>query len=247
MYIYFFKFFSLLLLLLSLMSHNSFGQDINKALASAYSSHPLLFAERAASRAVSENVTEALSGWRPEVYLDGSLGKKLVTTKTASASEDTDNNTPLSVGMSIRQTIYDSGQREQSLKIAESEVLLSQATLMKVENDILLNAAMAYLGLVKEIELLGIALKNVQVVERQLQATKDRFDMYGSSDADDAYNPQYASRHESSPEFEKSAEEVVTMHEKMYRIATAKYNPFAIGGSESIHDFEGGSERCQKK
>ena len=86
-------------------------------------------------------------------------------------------------------------------------------------------------------------------------ATNDRFDMYGSSDADDAYNPRpeeevadlYASRHESSPEFEKSAEEVVTMHEKMYRIATAKYNPFAIGGSESIHDFEGGSERCQKK
>ena len=78
-------------------------------------------------------------------------------------------------------------------------------------------------------------------------ATNDRFDMYGSSDADVAYNPQYASRHESSPEFEKSAEEVVTMHEKMYRIATAKYNPFAIGGSESIHDFEGGSERCQKK
>ena len=52
----------------------------------------------------------------------------------------------------------------------------------------------------------------------------------------------YSSRHESTPEFEKDAEEVVTMHEKMYRIATAKYNPFAIGGSESIHDFQGGSE-----
>tara|TARA_R100001463_G_scaffold49592_2_gene99426 strand:+ start:3211 stop:3522 length:312 start_codon:yes stop_codon:yes gene_type:complete len=78
-------------------------------------------------------------------------------------------------------------------------------------------------------------------------ATNDRFDMYGSSDADDAFKPQYSSRHESTPEFEKTAEEVVTMHEKMYRIATAKYNPFAIGGSESIHDFEGGSERCQKK
>ena len=29
------------------------------------------------------------------------------------------------------------------------------------------------------------------------------------------------------------------MHEKMYRIATAKYNPFAIGGSEQLG---GGSE-----
>ena len=52
----------------------------------------------------------------------------------------------------------------------------------------------------------------------------------------------YQSRHKSTPDHEKDAEEVVTMHEKMYRIATAKYNPFAIGGSESIHDFQGGSE-----
>ncbi len=35
-----------------------------------------------------------------------------------------------------------------------------------------------------------------------------------------------------------------TLHEKMYEIATAKYNPFSIGGSENIHDFDslGGSE-----
>ena len=37
-------------------------------------------------------------------------------------------------------------------------------------------------------------------------------------------------------------EEDKTIHEKMYKIATAKYNPFAVGGSESIHDFGGGSE-----
>ena len=55
----------------------------------------------------------------------------------------------------------------------------------------------------------------------------------------------YASRHESSPDFEKTAEETVTMHEKMYRMATAKYNPFAVGGSESIHDFQGGSENVK--
>ena len=54
----------------------------------------------------------------------------------------------------------------------------------------------------------------------------------------------YASRHEYPPEFEKSAEEIVTMHEKAYRLARAKYNPFAIGGSESIHDFQGGSENA---
>ena len=33
-----------------------------------------------------------------------------------------------------------------------------------------------------------------------------------------------------------------TPHHIAYDIATSKYNPFAIGGSESIHDFQGGSE-----
>tara|TARA_B100000131_G_scaffold76344_1_gene72886 strand:- start:334 stop:756 length:423 start_codon:yes stop_codon:yes gene_type:complete len=36
-----------------------------------------------------------------------------------------------------------------------------------------------------------------------------------------------------------------TIHEKMYQIATSKYNPFAVGGSENIQDFDerlGGSE-----
>tara|TARA_Y100001937_G_scaffold116356_1_gene168200 strand:- start:1352 stop:1618 length:267 start_codon:yes stop_codon:yes gene_type:complete len=50
----------------------------------------------------------------------------------------------------------------------------------------------------------------------------------------------YASRHQSTPDFEKGAEEIVTMHEKAYRLARSKYNPFSVGGSESIHDFEKG-------
>ncbi len=45
----------------------------------------------------------------------------------------------------------------------------------------------------------------------------------------------YASRHESSPDFEKSAEEIVTMHEKMYRMATKNGGGSWQGGSEEIH------------
>ena len=33
-------------------------------------------------------------------------------------------------------------------------------------------------------------------------------------------------------------DEEETIHEKMCRIATDKYNPFSVGGSENIHDFE---------
>ena len=41
----------------------------------------------------------------------------------------------------------------------------------------------------------------------------------------------------------KPKEEEKTIHQKMYEIATAKYNPFAVGGSENL----GGSENVQDK
>ena len=52
-------------------------------------------------------------------------------------------------------------------------------------------------------------------------------------------------------EYEPTDEEI-TMHEKMYRIATARYNPFGLGGSEncdsdvSCNNLGGGSETIQK-
>ena len=51
----------------------------------------------------------------------------------------------------------------------------------------------------------------------------------------------YASRHKSTPDHEKGAEEVVTMHEKMYRMATKNGGSW-LGGSENCH---GGSEQVQ--
>ena len=44
------------------------------------------------------------------------------------------------------------------------------------------------------------------------------------------------------PDESDEIEEEKTMHQKMYEIATAKYNPFAVGGSENL----GGSENAQK-
>ena len=41
----------------------------------------------------------------------------------------------------------------------------------------------------------------------------------------------------------KPKEEEKTIHHKMYEIATAKYNPFAVGGSENL----GGSENVHDK
>ena len=43
---------------------------------------------------------------------------------------------------------------------------------------------------------------------------------------------------ENGDEPPRPEEEIADMHEKAYRLARSKYNPFSLGGSESIHDFE---------
>ena len=52
----------------------------------------------------------------------------------------------------------------------------------------------------------------------------------------------YSSRHKSTPDNEKAAEEVVTMHLQMYRMATKNGGSW-LGGSENL---QGGSERNVK-
>ena len=89
-------------------------------------------------------------------------------------------------------------------------------------------------------------------------ATNDRFDMYGSSDADYAFMKAQVERKDPPSELlevptsvtspkppEKKEEEVKTPHHIAYEIATAKYNPFAVGGSESLNSM-GGSENHVK-
>lgn len=37
-----------------------------------------------------------------------------------------------------------------------------------------------------------------------------------------------------NPRPEEEVADNINMHEKMYQIATSKYNPFSVGGSESL-------------
>ena len=50
------------------------------------------------------------------------------------------------------------------------------------------------------------------------------------------YNPD--EEMDLAPSSVEPQDEEETMHEKAYKIATSKYNPFAVGGSDNIDDFD---------
>src|SRR3546814_19636249 len=52
------------------------AQEFTDVLSAAYNNNPTLLAARAALRATDEGVPQALSGWRPPVSVNGSVGEQ---------------------------------------------------------------------------------------------------------------------------------------------------------------------------
>src|SRR6266851_2048516 len=159
------------------------GGTLEGALVLAYQNNPQLNAQRAATRAVDENVTTALAGNRPRVtgtsslteqYLDqvikatSAAGPPIyIQTKGAAAAS--------SFGLTTTQTLYNGFQTGNRTRQAEGQVFAARETLRSSEQSILLSAATAYMNLLRDAAILELQRSNVNVLEVTLRQTRDRF------------------------------------------------------------------------
>ena len=84
------------------------AQSLEEALANTYKSNPELLAQRAALRAVDEQVPRALSQWRPTVQITGNTGAARDYNSTTSTVYGAN-------GSRDRQTIENQRVRQQGL------------------------------------------------------------------------------------------------------------------------------------
>lgn len=152
------------------------AQTLQEALAAAYANNPTLQAARARLRATDENVPQALSGWRPTVTVQGRGGYADGTnTATRTGTRiDTERNI-FSGSVTAIQPLYRGGRTVAQTRRAESQVLAERANLIATEQQVLLDALTAYVNVIQNQEVLRLAINNVRVLERQLQAARDRF------------------------------------------------------------------------
>jgi len=152
------------------------AQTLQDALAKAYQSNPSLLAARARLRVTDEGVAQALSGWRPTVNVDLTAGKAYSDSSGGSSSSNgSQNRTPRTGGITLRENLYRGGGTVSAVDQAESDVLSARSQLHIVEQRTLSDAATAYLDVVRDREVLKLNINNVRVLERQLEATRDRF------------------------------------------------------------------------
>jgi outer membrane protein len=152
------------------------GQTLQEALATAYENNPTLNAQRARLRATDEQVPQALSGYRPTVRTFSEVGPRFQDSNQESLVGK-ENNALFgrTYGASIEQPLFRGGQTVAAVRGAENTVRAERARLGSTEQTVLLNAATAYSDVYRDQAVLELNIRNEQRLARQLEATRDRF------------------------------------------------------------------------
>jgi outer membrane protein len=159
-------------------THQAMADTLEHALALAYQNNPQVNAQRAATRATDESVGIALSGYRPTVRANASLGEQYLDTLqkngpvTTRATGTIANPT---YGLTATQTLFNGYLTAGRTRQAEGQVFAARETLRTTEQTVLLNAATAYMNLLRDGALLELQRNNVKVLEATLRQTRDRF------------------------------------------------------------------------
>ena len=145
-----------------------------EALVMAYQNNPTLQAQRASLRASDKSVPQALSGWRPNVEIVGDGG---YDANSGSGIGGVTQRGEYSGNLQITQNIYSGGGTVADVRRAENTVRAERARLAFAEQSVLLNAVQAYMNVYRDQSVVELNINNERVLNRQLEATRDRFNV----------------------------------------------------------------------
>ena len=150
-------------------------QTLAQAWVAAYQSNPSLQAERASLRATDEQVSVALSHWRPSIDATASVGKTYQYIPAQKAF-GTDNfaDTTRGFGVQMTQPLFRGFRTVAETEAAEQQVLAGRAKLSNAEQQLFLDTASAYLGVLRDQAVVGFQRDNENVLARKLEEVKVR-------------------------------------------------------------------------
>lgn len=167
---------------------HAFADTLESALAYAYANNPQLNAQRAIVRATDEAVPTALAGYRPKAAVTANIGMQSLSTTIREIGSATAMNAPASyftqsgvnsphgVGATVTQNILNGFQTSNRTRLAEGQVMAARETLRNIEQTVLLNAATAYMNLLRDAAILELQRSNVEVLQEQLRQSRVRLE-----------------------------------------------------------------------
>lgn len=153
------------------------AETLESALSRAYIASPLINGERAGVRAADERVPQALSGYRPRISASADIGRSWAEREDRFGNTVQSALTPRGIGLTISQTIYNGGRTAAGVRQAESQVFAARQNLEASVQDILFQAAQAYMNVLRDTAIINLQRNNLDVLAEQLRQTQDRFDV----------------------------------------------------------------------
>lgn len=157
----------------ALSSFPASAETISGALAKAYQYNSSLNSSRAGVRVTDESVAIAKSGWRPTIA--GSSGIDYTNTRQGGGGNS--KLTTANFGIQINQTLFDGFQTKNNVAAAESQVKASVESLRNTEENTLLNAATAYMDVIRDRQIAVLTEQNLQFLTEQARAARSRFEV----------------------------------------------------------------------
>jgi outer membrane protein len=171
--------------------HPAAAETLQEALANAYLINPALNAQRAALRATDEQVAIAYSGMRPTITAGGNTGFNNVDNEVSHARTRigaaaatigaggfaTGTSHPRGWDVTLTQPIFTGFQNLNLTREAKATVQAGREQLRNIEQTTLLNAATAYINVVRDQAVVRLRENNVTVLTEQLKQTRDRFNV----------------------------------------------------------------------
>ena len=149
------------------------ADDLRGALINAYQTNPDLQAARANQRATDENVPIARASALPSLQGNSTYTEFVKQTSNSflAPSRVVSNDLQLSV------PIFAGGAVKNSIRAAKTRVAAGQADLRGVESGVFSQVVAAYMDVIRDEAIVGLNRNNVSVLEVNLRATSDRFEI----------------------------------------------------------------------
>lgn len=150
------------------------------ALASAYKTNPTLDGARQQTRQADETFAQARASFLPQVGVTGSYGTQLRITETDTIiGTQRSKNTfePQNATITASQSLFEGGRRLAQIGQANAQIAGAQEGLRSTEQQVLLQVISVYVDVRRDEDVVRIRENNVTLLERQLQAAKDRFEV----------------------------------------------------------------------
>ena len=153
------------------------AETFTVALKKAYNNNPELNAERESLNISKQELNISKGSYLPTVTLSGSKSEEETEKLTNRDGSDASitNVDPTVKSITIEQTLIDFGRGAELAK-SKIGINLAKAKLLKKEQDILYKSIKAYTGLISTNEKLKINKSNVNLLDRQVETDRIRFE-----------------------------------------------------------------------